>query len=253
MEKIKEIKLERQSPLPLHIQFENSMTQRIENHEWPVNSNIPSENELCKIYGLSRMTVHAALNRIVEAGLLYRVPGKGTFVAEPKIVSTPPTQIGIREQLEHQGYETSTKLIGVEKITPTTEIIKILHLVPVGPVYLVRRLRSVRGVPLSYHVSYIPARIFPGLEKQDLVNIQMCDIMEKNYHCEIHRRVETLEAITASAEEAQLLEVKPSFPLLLLKNTVYNAFAQPIEFSKVVFRGDKIKLKLEFNKDSPTA
>lgn len=244
-----EPKLERQGPLPLHIQFENIITQKIEDEEWPANSNIPSENELCKIYGISRMTVHSALNRIVEAGLLYRVPGKGTFVAEPKIISTPPTQVGIREQLERQGYETSTKLLGIEIVAPSQKIVKILNLSSAGMIYYVRRLRFIKDIPLSYHVSYIPMKSFPGLENQDLVGEQMCDIMEKKYRCEIRRRVETLEATTATAEEARILDVKQHFPLLLLENVVFTDKDRPIEFSKIIFRGDKIKLKLEFNKE----
>jgi GntR family transcriptional regulator len=91
--------LDRNSPLPLHAQLEEIIKAGIENEEWPFESVIPSENELSKMYGISRMTVRSVITRLVHEGLLYSVPGKGTFVSEPKIVSRPLSQMGIREQL----------------------------------------------------------------------------------------------------------------------------------------------------------
>ena len=95
--------LNRQSPQPLHLQFEEILREQLENEEWAPHACIPSENELSRKYGISRMTVRAVLTRLVDAGLLYRVPGKGTFVAEPKIVSRPLSQMGITQQLEQMG------------------------------------------------------------------------------------------------------------------------------------------------------
>lgn len=241
--------LDKRGPLPLRNQLENIIRQKIEDEEWPENVSIPSENELCKIYGISRMTVHSALNHIVEEGLIYRVPGKGTFVSPPKIISKPPTQVGIREQLEQQGYETSTRLISVELKLPTKKVVNALGIGRSELIYTIKRARYIKEEPLSYHISYIPSKLFPGLENQDLVGEQMCDIMEKQYHCEIVRRLETLEAVTATPEEAGILSVKPSCPLLLLENTVFTYHDSPVEFTKIIFRGDKIKLKLEYNKN----
>ncbi|MDR1900424.1 MAG: GntR family transcriptional regulator [Treponema sp.] len=240
--------LDRQSALPLHTQFENILRNKIEDEEWPVNSGIPSENELSKIYGISRMTVRSVLNRLVDAGQLYRVQGKGTFVAEPKIVSSPLVRYGLREQLEQMGYETTTKMISFEKIPAVAKIAKALNLVRGEEISMVKRLRYVRGEPLSFHVSYVPTRYFPDLETQDLEHNQMCNVIEKKYNFIIQRRLETLEAATATAEEAWLLSVHPNSPLILLENLVYTNGDLPLEYSRIIFRGDKIKIKLEYQR-----
>jgi GntR family transcriptional regulator len=237
--------LDKNSPTPLYVQFEESVRHKIDNEEWPLNSMIPSENELSRTYGISRMTVRSVLNRLVMAGLLYRVPGKGTYVSEAKIESSPLSWMGIREQLERMGYETETKLLTAELVSTSTRIAKLLEIKPGATAYLVKRIRYVKGVPLSVHTSYIPQEVSPDLERQDLEGKQLCDILTDEYNCRIARQVETLESITASAEEAELLGVSTSFPLLLLENRVYNSNQVPIEYSKVVFRGDKIKLRLE--------
>jgi GntR family transcriptional regulator len=240
--------LDRYSSLPLHIQFETIIRQKIENEDWPLNSCIPSENELTKEYGISRMTVRAVLNRLVQEGLIYRSQGKGTFVAEPKIISAPLVRYGIREQLEQMGYETVTKVLSIEKTPVSLKYAKILNLKRGSNVYAVKRVRYLKNEPLSYHISYIPVSFFPRLEKQDMEHCQLCTIMEKNYHFVISRRLETLEAVTASSEESLYLSVKPNFPLLQLENTVYTEKDLPIEYSRITFRGDKIKIKFEYQK-----
>lgn len=241
--------LNRQSPQPLHIQLENIIRRKIEEEEWHTNFNIPSENELSKIYGVSRMTVRSVFNRLVDAGLLYRVSGKGTFVSEPKIVSRPLSQMGIREQLEQMGYEIATKLVSIEKIVAPMKIAKELKLNKNLLVYEIKRIRYVKGEPFSFHTSYVPVSLCSNLETMDLENIQLCDILEKEYKYEIVKIIETLESVTATPDEGSMLLLKGPTPLLLLGDTVWTHGDIPIEYSKVLFRGDKIKLRLEFNKE----
>lgn len=240
--------LDKQSPQPLHVQFENIVRQKIENEEWASNSIIPSENELSKIYGISRMTVRGVLNRIVSAGLLYRVPGKGTFVAEEKIESRPLSYMGIREQLEQMGYQITTRLLGIDGIEAPARMAKLLELPKHARVYKLLRVRSIKGQPLSIHVSHIPQALVPGLEERDLLGTQLCDILEREYKHPILRQVEILESVLPSAEEAEILKLNDSFPLLQLENIFYTHNNVPLEYSRVVFRGDKIKIRMEYGK-----
>ncbi|MFD0851436.1 GntR family transcriptional regulator, partial [Actinomadura adrarensis] len=73
------------SPVPKYFQLRAILLDMIEASELPVDAPIPSERELCARYGLSRMTVRQGVDQLVAEGRLYRVPGKGTFVARPKI------------------------------------------------------------------------------------------------------------------------------------------------------------------------
>lgn len=240
--------LDRNSPTPLHLQLEEVIKAKIENDEWHPNTQIPSENELSKIYGLSRMTTRGVIMRLVFQGLLYRVAGKGTFVADPKITNKPLLQMGIQEQLDQMGIESSTRLIDIRQMVAPVRIQKELNLAEGARVYCLERLRSVGDEPLSIHVSYIPVELSPGLEKKRFEEEQLCDILENNYRLRTSRVVETLETSLATAREAELLAVKPGFTLLRLENTEYTADELPFQHNRVTFRGDKIKIKLEFNR-----
>lgn len=99
------------------------------------------------------MIVRGVLNRIVAAGMLYRVPGKGTFVAESNIEGRPLSYMGIREQLERMGVQTSTKLFSIDEIEATSRIAKLLELPKGSPVYRLSRVCHVRNQPLGLHIS----------------------------------------------------------------------------------------------------
>lgn len=239
--------LDRESPQPLHSQLEEILRQGIENEVWKPDSSIPSENELSNMYGISRMTVRSVLYLLVREGLIYKVPGKGTFVSKPKIVLS---QMAIQDQLEQMGYETSTRLVSIEKIIPSVKIAKLLNLSSNAQVYILKRIRYIKDEAFSIHISYIPISLCPGLESKNLEGAQLCNILRDEYQVKIGRKVETLESAIANNAEAKMLSVKKLFPLILLDSIVYAENDLPIEFSKVLFRGDKIKLHLQFNNNS---
>jgi GntR family transcriptional regulator len=238
--------LDRTSPKPLHLQMEEIIKEKLNLGEWTPGQAIPSENELSRVYGVSRMTARNVITKLVHEGLLDRIPGKGTFVKEPKIIASPLSYSGIREQLEQMGYEVSTKLLSIKKAKIDESISKHFGLAGESRFFVVQRLRYIKGVPLSIHTSYIPAELCPELEKEDLEHEQLCVILCKKYGMKNTKTIETLESAAASKEEAKLLSVSAGHPLLLLEDTISDENQRVYEYAKVIFRGDKIKIHLSF-------
>lgn len=238
--------LDRNNPKPLYQQLRDILVDAIDSGKWVPNEKIPSENELSVEYGLSRMTVRSVLTDLVKEGLLYRVQGKGTFVAE-KIVTLSPAYIGIREQLEQMGYEVVTRIIECETITCGATVAKHLNIMTGTPVFMIKRVRYIKGVPISIHISYIGSQYSSGLTTEMLEKEQLCVLLSQNYGLHRKRVSETLESILASDEEAELLNVEKGHPLLLLKDVLYSNSDAPYEFTKVVFRGDKVKIRLQYD------
>lgn len=241
--------LERNSPKPLYQQLEDILRASISNGEWSADHPIPSENELSKQYGLSRMTVRTVITNLVREGLLYRVQGKGTFVVQPKIVTRSPAYLGIREQLEEQGYSTVTKLVEFSRITPSNKVRQLLNLEDEEPVIYIRRARYVDGSPISIHTSYIPHHCCPTMKSDDLETVQLCKILENDFGLKPSQVHESLEAGTATDEQAQFLNVRNNHPLLLLDQILKTAAGDVYEYTQIVFRGDKMKLNFDYNLD----
>lgn len=237
--------LERDNPKPLYLQLRDILVEEIESGEWKPNSRIPSENELSNTYGLSRMTTRSVLSDLVKEGLLYRVQGKGTFVAE-KIVTTSPYYMGVREQLEKMGYEVETKVIEHGIVACPDSVAKKMGLEKGMSVYRIKRVRNIKGKPISLHISYVHSNYCEALDKADLEEEQLCVVLNKEYGIKPKRVAETLESILASEREAEDLGVEKGHPLLLLNDVLYNNENIPYEFTKVIFRGDKIIISLQY-------
>lgn len=238
--------LDRMSSKPLHVQMEDIIRHNLVSGEWAPGQAIPSENEMSATLGISRTTVRNVITKLVHEDLLDRIPGKGTFVKGQKIVANPLSYAGIREQLEHMGHEVSTKLISIKKGPVAPSVAKYFPEVAEADFYCVNRLRFVKGVPLSIHISYIPATYCPDLNMEDLEHEQLCVILSKHYGLKPSKTVETLESIAAVKEEAQLLKVRTGSPLLSLKDEVMTEDGLVFEYTNVVFRGDKIQIHLSF-------
>lgn len=237
--------LDRNNPIPLHEQLLNILEDEIENGKWGPNEKIPSENELSSHYGISRMTVRSVLTDLVREGWLYRVQGKGTFVSD-KIEALSPSYIGIREQLEQMGYQVTTKIIYCREEACSSTVAKRLHLNPGDSVCKIKRVRYTKNGPISIHISYINSKYSSVLTESLLEREQLCVILNNEYGLQRKKVVETLESVSASEEEAKLLEIQKEYPLLLLRDVIFSQDGKPFEYTKVIFRGDKIKIRLVY-------
>lgn len=237
--------LSRDNPKTLYQQLREILIDSIESGKWQPDTKIPSENELAATYGMSRMSVRNVITDMVKEGYLYRVQGKGTYVSE-KIIAISPYYVGIREQLEGMGYEVETEIknVSVEPCGPG--IAGKLRLKEGTPICRITRVRKVKGSPISIHISYINTFYSANLTKELLEKEQLCVLLNENYGLTRKRVEETLESVAASEEEAEYLGVEKGYPLLLLKDTLYSEEEIPYEYTKVIFRGDRMKIKLEF-------
>ena len=88
--------------LPLYQQIKNAIIEKIHSGEWQPGARIPSENQLAADLGMSRMTINRPLRELTAEGILKRVHGLGTFVAEPprraSLIELKPIEVELREQ-----------------------------------------------------------------------------------------------------------------------------------------------------------
>lgn len=237
--------LDKTSAKPLHAQIEEMIWDKLDSKEWAPGTMIPSENELSHMYSVSRTTVRNVITKLVQEDVLFRIPGKGTYVSEPKIVAHSLFYAGIREQLEQMGYEVSTRLISIGVETVDKKTWSRFRGLKNTRFYVIRRLRYVKGVPLSLHISYIPEELCPDLDRHDLVTEQLCTVLSREYGLNRAKTIETLESVAATPQEADLLNIFPRQPLLLLQDEILDPDGRTFEYSKVLFRGEKIKITME--------
>ena len=239
--------LKRRDATPLYKQLTIIIREKISSGEWAPDTMIPSENELSKMYGISRMTVRNVVTQFVSEGYLYRIQGKGTFVSDSKLELSSFQYGGLREQLEERGQTVETKLLSCDIVPADAYLAKKMQVALNTDLFRIKRVRSINNVNISYHESYVPVKLCPDLNTKKLAEDQLCHILNDDYLLTRSRMVETIESYIADSTKAEYLGIYPGFPLILLQDQIYSADNEIFEYTRVYFRGDKIKLKLSFN------
>lgn len=195
---------------------------------------------------MSRMTVRGVLNVLADEGLLHRVPGKGTFVSEPKIATTSPAYQGIRQQLEDRGYTTQTELLSFDLVAAPDTIADFFGIPKKSPVYQISRRRFLEGKPVTIHRSWVSADLAPGLDRFDVVDRQLCEVLSTEFALNVKNTDESFEVILASEKEAGLLVAEPGAPLLKLVDQLRDERGRPYEYTNLLMRSDRMKLEFHF-------
>lgn len=188
-----------------------------------------------------------AIGDLVHEGKLRTVQGKGTFVVKPKPQERfVQRAFGIYEEMERRGLEVTTTVLRQEVIPAPPEVAERLQVPPGERIYLLERVRSVDGEKLLVSTTYIPEALRPGLVDDDLSSGSLYRLLREKYGLKIGWGERSLEAIAADQREARLLDLALASPLLLLDTVAYLPDGRPFEYSRVLQRGDRARIEVEF-------
>jgi GntR family transcriptional regulator len=223
-------------------QLEHIFKKKIKDNEWKVDTLIPSELSLAKAYDVSRTTVHLALVHLESQGLIFRIPGKGTAVASPKPV-LEITSESIREQLYDQKWAKSFKVLECQAIKADSKISSFLQCNIGDPVLYLCRLyyKKQSEYPILLQHSYIHANYIKYLDIPSLKTTSIHRQLKK-HHIETSLVNEWLAVSEAHDYEAIHLDIPVCSPLLVLEELRYDKNELPFYYTKVLSRGDSLKL-----------
>lgn len=246
--------IDRESPIPYYHQLREFLVHMINTGLLKSGDQIPPEMDLCDETGLSRTVVRQAIQELVNEGYLERFRAKGTFVAKPKVPERLVQNLtGFYEDSVARGQIPQTDVLAFEVIPASYKLGQELQLPPGEPVIHLNRLRFIEREPIVLVATYVPRHFCPDLLEEDMSNQSLYQTLKDRYNLEIVRARRSLEAVTATAEEAKLLKIEKGSPLLLLKSTGYLKDGRPLEYYKAVHRGDRTKFDVELVKPIPTS
>lgn len=199
---------------------------------------LPSERTLEKRYGVARATITSAINELVSKGLVYRVRGSGTFVAEPKL-RQPATLSSFSEDMLGRGMQPGSQVLGHETIAAGVIIARQLELEPGAAVLHIHRLRTADGEPMALERVYLPAERFPGLELTDLTDTSLYDLLAERWGAQVAVADQWVSAMRLSEREARLLEVPVTQPALLCQRVTRDVTGVVVEYARALYRGDR--------------
>ena len=228
----------------LYLRIKDWLREAIEKGEYRPGDRIPSEHELMRRFGVSRSTIRQAVSELVLEGWLYRVQGSGTYVARPKYRQTLSRLTSFTEDMHLLGLTPRSRLLLFRVEEADEKISSALSLKPGEEVIRIERLRFADEEPMALNTSILPRQLVPGLEKRDLQRSSLYEILERRYGLILARAEQTLEPALADPYAAELLRVPIGAPLLLVEGVVYLKNGTPIEWVRILYRGDRYKFHI---------
>jgi len=224
--------------VPFYEQIAGQVRALIRQGSLRVGETFLSEGEIATQLSISKMPVRQAFQKLRSEGLLVVARGKKPVIGAGHVPWNFQQLRGFSEEMRRRGLEPSAKVLGMELREPDAETAEALRLGPGEKIYRLRRLRYIDRQPVAVVTSFLPARIYPELEKHDLTQ-SLYRIMETSYRLQLGHAEDTIGAVSADAEVAQVLQTVAGTALLYITETTFDVQKTPLEYSISLLRGDR--------------
>ncbi|MCI1858638.1 MAG: GntR family transcriptional regulator [Sporolactobacillus sp.] len=240
--------IDRQSPVPVYYQIERYIEKLIETNDLKEGDRVPSEKEFTDRFQVSRMTVRQAVMDLVNAGVLIRQKGKGTFVAGQRKIEKQLSGLnGFTEDMQARGMKPDSHLLDFRQLKPPKKVGEKLALTENASVLEIRRIRFADKQPMALETTYVPPSLVPGFTAED-ANRSLYDYIEKVSRKTIDHADQTLEATLVTPEDAVLLDLPKGSPVLLIERLSWLKEGTACEFTKSLYRADRYKFVIHVSK-----
>jgi GntR family transcriptional regulator len=204
---------------------------------------LPSERDLAERYDVARMTVRSEITRLVAEGLVERVQGRGTFVAEPRVAQAAALS-SFTEDMRARGLTAGSRVLGQETVPADALVARRLELDLGTPVVRLRRVRTADGDPMALEEAFLDAARFPDLAAVSLEGASLFDVLENGFGVRFPMADQRVVAVEIVGEDANLLHVAPGRAGLKFHTTLLDADERPLAYAWSLFRGDRYEIRL---------
>ncbi len=221
---------------PLYQQIKALITRGLQSGDWKPGEAIPPEVELAVRYKVSQGTVRKAIDELAAENLLVRRQGKGTFVATHAEEHQQYRFLRLMPDVGERGG-LRRRFLDCRRMRAPPEIARALALERGDNAVQVRRLLLAGETPVVLDDIWLPGAMFKGLTAEKLATYRgpMYGLFEAEFGVSMIRCDEMIRAVAASAEEAGLLGVQPSVPLLSVERTSYTYGDKPVEWRRGLY------------------
>jgi len=239
--------INREDSQKLYVQLFEILKEKIEGGDWAVDSQIPTEENLCKTYEVSKATVRLAISELVRQGYLRRLQGKGTFVCKRIIPEGLAMVASFKELMLEAGVSFSTKVLAQTVMMPIDYLDIKLDITEDEHIIYIKRLRLVDNEPILLQETYMPHHICPLTLEEDLENNSLLDVLENKCGIKITSVHDYIGIAYLNDEEARLLDMKKGDAAMLLEQLFYSG-ENKIKYTRSIKRPDRFKFFIELQR-----
>lgn len=234
---------DRSAAAPLWSQVKSALVEIIINTPLAEHARLPSEAELCERFGVSRTVVREALNQLVFERIIYKLQGKGAFVAgRREDQDFLGSNVGFSGEWHERHRAVSRRIIRQELEQAEPRAKHLLRLSTDLTVVALDRVLSVDGLPRILVHTKVVSALAPELEHVPLENRSLYDTLFRKYGIRMRRAERWLAAVSATPEQAFLLGVPENSPLIAIESIGFSTHDEAIEYYTAFYRTDRGRL-----------
>ena len=234
--------INKSSITPLYVQLMDIIINKIENH-MKENDKLDSEREICIKYGVSRTTVRQALDELKNSKYIYKVQGKGNFIASRVVEQDLIKVSSFTEDMKKCGKNPTSKLLNFEITEANSKIAKKLQIETSELIFKISRIRIADDIPMIYEITYLPYERFIGMTEEMMEKNSLYEILKKSFSAKITSAEEVIESVLINKLESIYLGIPQGQAGLKFERITYEHM-KVIEYTITIARGDKFKYRV---------
>jgi GntR family transcriptional regulator len=220
-------------PTPVYFRLQSEIQKKIEDGRLATDAQIPPERRLAEKYRVSIGTVKKALLNLVNDGYLYRVQGRGTFVAGTTIRRENLKYYRLMQDFDREEAELTMKFVALKRVYGIDYVCRNMHLSREQCLFELKRRFFSAGKPIIYTVSYLPEKIFPGLDQYPVAKFEKMTLysaLEKDYGIPTIYNQELIGVTIADEKTAGMLSIEQGTLLTLIRMMSFTYRDVPYEY-----------------------
>ena len=233
-----------------YITVKNRLLSDIGQGVYKQGEKLPTEREMCEMFGVSRITVRQALSELENDGWVRRTQGRGTFVRHPdhkpekKFEQLLNSNYSFSEELRKQGVTPSTRVLSLTHINAQPPLTEKLQVAPGSMIDVLLRLRLADETPYAYETSYVPSEYLNGATSDEIARDGLYNTMERKSGVRPNKAVEIFEAGIAPDVIAEVLGRKGVLSIMQIERIAF-LDDRPVEYCCSSVAGDKYRFRVK--------
>lgn len=236
---------------PLYQALADTLLGQIQRGELQVNERIPSESELCELYGVGRNTVRHAIADLVGQGVLKTIHAVGTFVVDGRLSKTAEYLLGFTQEMQLQGKQAGSRVLEARLIPADPFLARRLQVQLGAEVVFLARLRLLDGEPTAIERAHLPHELCPGILKHDFSDKSLYQVLADAYGCRPDHAEQEIEASLATPQVAELLGLETPSVVFEFHRETRLANGRVIEYVDSEVRADRFRFYTNLKLHAP--
>lgn len=224
------------SPAPLYEQIKQHITDLIETGELGPNDRLPSETDLAAEFQVARMTVHRAIKELKDSGVVTRIAGVGTFVAETQSSGQLIAVNNIADEIRSRNSAYSAVMVQNARERASRAVAQQLEIDPGSPVFHSLVVHMENGTPLQLEERFVPQCLLPGYGDVDFSRTTPNEYLMK--HAPLQKFEHRVKSVLAEPDVRKLLRINKDEPCLLLLRRTWSR-RRVVSFARMTYPGSR--------------